>query len=337
MAPYEWGFVRYGQDHYYPDRLNDIYFDETERKKIISLYHFTYGAQNFHDYSVDNWKFFDVGQEKAEPVNLPRESVNPSQGRFLRTLIHELATKGFQTRAKYVEKIQPALRELFATMYGLNPKIDKIELSSLVDIIFEYDFIQSLILELEEGDSAAFAMDVRMLFLQVFGANEDNFEDVDQLYSKCFSFFSLFPQAFRVRKDILAQLLYRDNAMGLAIGHMPEVSYSFLCACTHQFMGKDACAFNDGTYQTLHIKNPRNFTLFEKNLKKQVFTYKDGVMSSNKVAAEKLANGSIDIYLPRNGSYEYIGDFDSISLGLTDPLKDETPADIILGNPEGQF
>ena len=68
VAPFEWGFVRYGVDHYYPDRLNDIYFDETERQKIISLYHFTYGAEKFTDYSVDKWKFFDIGEEKGAIV-----------------------------------------------------------------------------------------------------------------------------------------------------------------------------------------------------------------------------------------------------------------------------
>lgn len=323
VAPFEWGFVRYGTDHYYPDRLNDIYFDEKEREKIVSLYHFTYGAQNFHDYSVDKWKFFDVGENKAEENNLPRESINPSQGRFSRALIHELAVNGFQDRELYYEAIQTGLRELLATVYGLNPDIAGINMSSLVDIIFEYDFIKTLILELEETESTAFAMDMQMLFLQMFGANEENLDAVNKLYGDCFGLFTMFSEAFKIRKDILSQLLYRDNAMGIAIGHMPEVSYTFLCACTHQFMGDKACSLNDGTYQTLHIKNPTSFSLYEKNLKKEVFTYKDGAIYSDCLSAERFADGSVDIYLPKNGQYEYVGGFTSLSLGLNDPLMEE--------------
>lgn len=321
VAPYEWGFVRYGTDHYYPDRINDIYFDETEREKIISLYHFTYGAQNFSDYSVDEWKFFDVGEEKAKENNLPRESVNPSQGRFSRSLVHELATSGFKSRNVYSITIQSGLTELIATMFGANPQIAKINPSALIEIIFEYDFIKSLILELEQTKSSEFAMDMQMLFLQMFGANEENYDVIEKLYLKCFAFFALLPESFKVRKDVLAQLLYRDNALGIAIGHMPEVSYSFLCACTSYFMGDKKCKLNDGNYQTLHIENPTSFSLMEKSIKKEIFSFKDGVMSSNHVSAERFADGSIDIYLPNNGAYEYIGICDSVSRSANSPLS----------------
>ena len=336
VAPFEWGFVRYGTDHYYPDRLNDIYFDVSEREKIISLYHFTYGAQDFSEYTVDKWKFFDIGEEKAKEHNLPRESVNPSQGRFSRTLIHEVAVSGLKDRETYSNYIQKGLRDLLATVFGCNPNVEKINLSNMVDIIFEYDFIKSLFLELENAESAQFAMDVEMLILQIFGANEDNFDTIKKLYTDNFTFFFLLPQSFTVRKDMVAQLLYRDNAMGIAIGHMPELSYSFLCACDTRFMGNRACKLNDGNYQTLHIQNPRSFSLMEKNIRQEVFSYKDGVMSSSHVSAEKFNDGSIDIYLPKNGEYEYVGMFDSLSLGSNDPLEGETL--ILMGMPlSGSF
>ena len=136
-------------------------------------------------------------------------------------------------------------------------------------------------------------------------------------------FFSMFAKAFAVRKDIMTQLLYRDNAMGIAIGHMPEVSYSFLSACDTRFLGNDACKFNDGSYYILHIDEPTSFTLIEKNIKKDVFSYKNGVMESKHLSAEKYADGSIDIYLPKNGEYEYICDSLGLSLSYQDPLKDK--------------
>ena len=330
VAPNEWGFTRYGVDHYYPDRLNDIYFDATEREKIISLYHFTYGAQNFAEYTVDNWKFFDVGEEVAKPFNLPRESVHPSQGRFSRTFIKELALNGIEDRETYYNFVQDGLRELMAAIMGANPNIDKIELGNIVQIIFEYNFIKALIMELNENQSSQFAMDVEMLFLQIFGANQQNFELIEDLYGKNFFFFGMFCEAFEIRKDILTQLLYRDNAMGIAIGHMPEVSYSFLSACDSRFMGDKKCTLNDGTYNVLHIDKPTSFSLFEKNLKKEVFSYKDEVMSSNYLSAEKFADGSIDVYLPKNGAYEYICQSDGISISNVDPVQGEVDSTTIL-------
>ena len=336
VAPYEWGFTRYGTDHYYPDRLNDIYFDDKEREKIITLYHFSYGAQNFADYTVDNWKFFDVGETRAKPNNLPRESINPSQGRFSRALIHELALTGIESRESYYAFVQDGMREIMAAVMGANDKIEKIDLKNLVKIVFEYDFIKSLIMEIEEGQTSQFAMDAQMLFLQMFGANEENFDEVQQLYTDNFVFLNLFAKAFAIRKDVMTQLLFRDNAMGIAIGHMPEVSYSFLSACDTRFLGKDACKMNDGTYQILHIQEPTSFTLVEKNLKREVFSYKEGIMKSGYLSAEKFADGSIDIYLPKNGSYEYVCDSLGLRLGSVDPVMGESDTNIILPM-QGEF
>lgn len=323
VAPYEWGFTRYGNDHYYPDRLNDIYFEESEREKIITLYHFTYGAQDFAHYSVDEWQFFDVGENIALDNNLPRESIHPSQGRFCHTLIREVAVRGIQSRDYYYSYVQEGIRQIMASVNGLNDKIEKIDLKNLIKIIFEYDFIRTLIMELEEGQAAQFASDVEMLFLQIFGANDENLDIIRELYSRNYALFILFANSFEVRKDIVTQLLYRDNAMGIAIGHMPEVSYSFLSACDTRFLGDRACKLNDGSYQVLHIDKPTSFSLIEKNLKKEIFSYKDGVMKSDYISAEKLADGSLEVYLPKNGAYEYICDSFGISVAQVDPLEGE--------------
>ena len=261
---------------------------------------------------------------------MPRESINPSQGRFVRDLIHELAVLGFEDRESYNTYLEKGIRDLLATVFGANPDIDKINLSSMVDIIFEYDFIKALFIEMEENQSEQFALDVQMLFLQVFGANETNFEAVQKLYNENHSFFLKLPQTFEKRKDILSQLLYRDNALGIVIGHMPEVSYSFLSACNSRFLGKKACKFNDGSYYVLHVGEPESFTLTEKNLKKEIFAYKDGVMTSECLSAEKFADGSIDIYLPKNGNYEYVGNCTSLKLDTVDPVSGVTPVNGIL-------
>lgn len=323
VAPYEWGFVRYGTDHYYPDRLTDIYFEASEREKMLSLYHFTYGADKFHEYTVDNWRFFDVG-ESAIDNNLPIKSIRPSLGRFVRTLVNSLALSAFGSRDYYCHELQAGLRELISTVFGGNPNIPKINTDNLIDIIFEYSFIKNLFIELENGQNIEFATDMQLLILQIFGANSETFEYIQDMYFNNIDFFANLPDAFIVRKDILAQLLYRDNATGLMIGHQPELSYSFLSSCDSRFLGENKCKFSDGTYYILHLEKPTSFSLYEKSLNKVIFEYKDNQMISNTLSAEEFADGSIDIYLPKNGTYSYEAIAEGMTLLNVDPIKGES-------------
>lgn len=325
VAPYEWGFVRYGTDHYYPDRLNDINFDRTEREKLISLYHFTYGSQNFAKYSVDDWKFFDPGEKFAAPANLPRESVFPSQGRFVRAFIGELALRGIKNRANYAYSIEDGLRDLMRIVLGYDYDIKGIPTESLLQIILEYDFIKSLIHELEEDQVAQFAIDVEMLFLKLFGATDESLPYLRNLYDRLFPLFVYFGESFSVRKDVLHQLFYRDNAMGLLIGHMPEVSYTFLSACNSHFYGNRVCKFNDGSYKIMRVRAPKTFILEEKKQNRVIFSFENDEMRSECISAERLADGTLQLYLPNNGDYVYESDCDMIEVSLLDPLKGEIP------------
>ena len=47
-------------------------------------------------------------------------------------------------------------------------------------------------------------------------------------------------------------------------------------------------------------------------------------MSSDYISAEQYGDGDIDIYLPKNGKYEYVGNCEMVSLSYVDPLEGET-------------
>ena len=323
VAPYEWGFVRYGTDHYYPDRLNDIHFESSEREKMLSLYHFTYGADKFHDYTVDKWRFFDVGATAPETY-IPIESIHPSLGRFTRALVYNMALSGFGSRNLYFNEIENGLRNIIAAVFGCNPQIEKINPENIIDIIFEYSFIRNIFLELQDCQNVEFATDMQLLLFQIFGANKNNIDAIQDLYMEVADFFYYLPDTFRFRKDILAQLLYRDNATSLFIGHQPELSYCFLSSCDSRFLGSDKCEFNDGTYYILHLTKPTSFTLYEENLKQTIFEYKNDQMISGALSAERYIDGTIDIYLPKNGVYAYLAEAENLSLLNVDPLMGES-------------
>lgn len=325
LAPYEWGFNIYGTKYYFPDRLTDIYFDYSERQKLITNYHFMYGAHKFPEYYVDDWKFYDAGQERTEEKNLPRESLHPSQGRFGRNFVHELTTN-YMTRDFY-SNFESAIGDIFAAVYGWNENIDELSITGqlLINMILSYPLVQTLFMELQQDDQYGFATDIEFIFYEVFNPKgEAQVQAVRELYDNIWLFVLFMCPGIVSRSDIMLQFFSRDNLLHVADTHFCELNYSFLMSCDERLYGSSACKLNDGTYQVLHVKTPSSITIFENNLRKTVFTYSNGRMSSDCISAEKLADGSIEIYLPNNGSYQYKVDSTSISLGKVDNCGVET-------------
>ena len=60
-------------------------------------------------------------------------------------------------------------------------------------------------------------------------------------------------------------------------------------------------------------------------------------MISDHVSAEKLADGSLDIYLPKNGEYEYICNSDGINLAEVDPVAGESLTSVTSLPQSGEF
>ena len=325
LYPNVWGMRKYGQNHYYSDRLLDINFDATERKKMVVNYHFGKGAQNYPGYSVDDWKFYSVSNEVAEAVNLPVESIHPSLGRFAHILIDTLAREDVVLCRPWYYMFQEGIRNIFATIFGYNPDVEGIDISDsfFFDILFSYSVIQNLFIALQESDSLGFASDIESLFYLLFNANADNIAAIKKLYEDLYMFFVMLGPALYSRPDIMHQLFSRDNLLILVSTHALELNYSFLRSSDTRLYGKHACKLNNGSYYILRIKTPRSVSIYEKTLKKNVFSYSGGSMISDTLSAEKMYDGSIDIYMPKNGQYQYQIESDDIQLINVDDYHNE--------------
>ena len=323
VFPNSWGLYRYGQNHFYSDRLTDINFDAKERVTMVKDYHYSKNAQNYADYKVDEWKFYDAGAPIHEEYIYPRESLHPSLGRFSHHFIDLLSTNLERYIYYYLEE---GFRNIFGTIYGYNPDVEGIDISDSIffDILFSYSFIQSLFSKVQEKDYLGFAYDIEFIFYILFDANENNIEAIQKLYDDIFYFFIYAVPSLSLRPDITNQLFSRDNLMILASTHATELNYSFLRSADPRINGDNACHLNDGTYQILHIENPTSISIYEKTLQKNVFSYEDGQMSSEILSAEKYTNGTIDIYMPKNGQYEYQIEADDISLINVDDYNIQT-------------
>lgn len=324
LSPHQWGMVKYGQNHYFSDRLTDIRFDATERKKLVSNYHFSQNGQKLPGYAIDDWKFYDAGLEATQEKNLPRESLHPSLGRFAHNLIQ--AMTDFALSRDLYSYNEQGVRDLIGTIYGYNPDVEGIEISDqvFIDILFSYSFIQTMFLELQEGDSGGFTSDIEYLFYVLFNANENNVKAIQKLYDDLYYLLLFVCPSLALRADLLSQLFSRDNLLILTSAHAAELNYSFLRSSDPRLYGEQACRLNDGSYLTLHIKTPLSVIINEKTLNKNVLSFVNGQLSSDTLSAEKMADGSIDVYLPKNGQYEYRIASSSISLSNVDEYGTET-------------
>lgn len=319
IIPSRWGFSRYGEDLYYPDRLTDIRFEFGLRKNLLSRYRFEEGGHKYTPYTVDEWKFYDVGEADAKEANLPRASVFPSIGRFARLFSQELSS--IITRLIYTGMIEPGLRSLIATFSGLNEDIqgEIISPSALLNVISSYAFVRTLLFELQQGKGGGFTYDLTFLLYEIFEPSASNYEALKKLCDDNFWLFALIPAVFAKRRDLALQIFSRDNLTKFLQAHYTELNYSFTRSLDKRLYGDGACELNDGSYYLLHVANAEGIVLKEDTYG-EVFSFSDGAMESKALAAERLCDGSVDVFLPKNGVYSYQCRSASVSLSEVDGL-----------------
>jgi hypothetical protein len=319
IVPSRWGFSRYGEDLYYPDRLTDIRFEFGLRKNLLSRYRFEEGGHKYTSYTVDEWKFYDVGEADAKEANLPRASVFPSMGRFARLLSQELASP--LTRLIYTGMIEPGLRSLIATFSGLNEDIqgEIISPSALLNVISSYAFVRNIFIALQHGDGNSFVYGLTFLLYEIFESSGNDFAALRELCDENYWLFAFIATIFSKRQDLALQLFFRDNLTKFFQAHYTELNYSYTRSLDQRLYGEEVAELNDGSYYLFRAEQAEEISITEQRYG-EVFSYHDGVMNSAALSAEKRCDGTIDIYLPKNGVYSYRCKSTSVSLSEVDGL-----------------
>ena len=319
VIPSRWGFSRYGEDLYYPDRLTDIRFEFGLRKNLLSRYRFEEGGHKYTPYTVDEWKFYDVGEADAKEANLPRAAIFPSMGRCARLIPQVITT--VIGRFNYAAGLESQIRDLIAAFSGLNEDIkgEIVSPSALLNVISSYPFVRNLLFELQQGNGSGFVHDLTFLLYEIFESSESNYEALKKLCDDSFWLFVMIPVFFSIRKDLALQFFSRDNITKLFQSHYTELNYSFTRSLDKRLYGEEACELNDGSYYLLHVANPEEI-LIKEDRYGEVFAFSGGTMESKALAAERLCDGSIDVFLPKNGGYSYRCQSASVSLSEVDGL-----------------
>ncbi|MCR4562128.1 MAG: hypothetical protein K5694_02865 [Bacilli bacterium] len=324
VNPYILGFARFGTDYYFPDRLTDIHSDEKHRESMVSHYHFLHQSMwDNGDYPIDDWKFFDPGESAALKHNLPIKSVNPSLGRTLSSMINKIICQGTGevkvTREIFADKIQVGLRNIFAALYGIDEDFISVDSSKLLSLFFEGTIIKRIMNDIYSENTSNFLMDSQSLFTVLFKTKDGSIGPIlNKLYSKNTALLGYLCGAFCVRTDIAVQVLYRPNLANIYFPHNSTLIYSLICTADSRLYGEGATPYNDGSYYILSVSNPSKFEIYEDTLNKRIFHSDGSDLSSDCVSGEMLADGTLQIYLPKNGKYHLSGEYDEASLYTCD-------------------
>ena len=331
VTPCSWKLKRYGTDHFIPDRLTDIYFDDFSRRSLVETYHFLKNSNNIADYVVDDWAFFKPGerQSNVDGYYYPVESINPSMGRFFHDLL-ELFSNPTKSggvgikRSTYASGCQQGIRELMGVFFGVNEEIEGINIDNLLNTLFNTPLFGDIVHDVQERRIDDFFYDLSSLFEILFQAKDGSVTKAKELYeSNAYTLYVLCNVLF-MRPDLSSQMFYRDNMVKFVTTHDIKLCYAALLASDTRYHPHDAIIFNDGSYYILEVKDPANFVVGERNTNKVVFRYVDKIMTANDIGAEKFSDGSLHIYLPKNGDYVYHGVGKTISLYNNDPYDGES-------------
>ena len=172
---------------------------------------------------------------------------------------------------------------------------------------------------MQQGKGGSFTYDLTFLLYEIFEPSASNYEALKKLCDDNFWLFVAIPSIFAKRRDLALQFFSRDNLTKFLQTHYTELNYSFTRSLDKRLYGEGACELNDGSYYLLHVANAEGIVLKEDTYG-EVFSFSDGAMESKTLAAERLCDGSVDVFLPKNGVYSYQCQSASVSLSEVDGL-----------------
>lgn len=162
VAMKEVGYTRFGIDRYFPDSISYLDCSNQHNQMLELLRELpNYDSRFKNGYSIDKFRMKHLHGLKLED---DPNAKSWTQGLFVRELVSELTKKGLGASSKetmlsakerYAEDIQPALRQIFTTLYhsgNFRGSLVDLAVSVASDIVsmFDIDLIIADIMEKEQ-------------------------------------------------------------------------------------------------------------------------------------------------------------------------------------------
>ncbi len=222
VAPKEFGFVRYGVDHYLPDIVSDLDYEShiSRVKKLMKkLPNYTIVG----DYKIDTFiKKSSISSKSQEADPTKR---NWTLGMFLKTLIYNLAD-ALGGRDGYAANFESPIGRLFQILYkNGSPKDSLIDVGiKLAERMLLYD-PDEIILDDLINNRGRFFQDLRPVLktaLEKSGVIETiDLEEVLELIKNILQ--AVLNLVTNTGLDLIPSFIYKGNIGAMASAHYPEL------------------------------------------------------------------------------------------------------------------
>lgn len=242
VAPKEFGFIRYGIDHYLPDIVTDLNYSAhiNRVKKLIEK------LPNYSiigDYQID--KFIKKSSLSPKSTAADPKKRNWTLGMYLKTFIHALAD-AMGGREGYATNFEYPISKLFQIFFkNGSPKDSLIDVGiKLAERLMLYD-PDEIVLDDLINNQSRFFQDLRPLLrnaLERSGVVETiDLEEVIELIKAALN--AVLKLVSNTGLDVVPSLFYKGNIAALASAHYPELLLCHMKALDDNY--------SDGTLNTL--------------------------------------------------------------------------------------
>ena len=257
VAPIEFGFGRYGIDHYLPDlTTSNTYKEHIEivQENLRSLSNYSV----IGDYQIDKFvtKGFSKGLKKHQFT----------QGKFLDTFITSLAY-GIGGRQAYSENFEGAIGSLFQFIYRNGaPKDSLFDLAiALGKNLILLDTEEVILRDLQHNPSYLWK-DLKPLLVRALKNQNIQGLELDKLIETLHSLVNALITMLKGEDYLLIfpTLFHLDNIKCLGFAHIPELLLSHMKALDKNHNNAVKASVSDTSY-ILEIEGVQNFELYYQN------------------------------------------------------------------------
>ena len=300
VAPKDYSFCRYGKEYYLSDPLTDFHHDAF-KSRMIGFFDRMNNSKELGPYQIDKFEKKSLfGTAGVLGADLSKHRW--TQGRQLNEFVYRLGS-AIGSREKFVQSLQPSLRDIFHTLYhnGM-PKESLINVGlGIAREIILLDGENILMTDIMHQPKRFFA-DLKP-YLKNALADDDLDIDVNEFIDLLQGIFNALSNMVLTSGglDALASFFSKENIKGFAQAHRPELCLAHLQAMDAKF-GEDHSTKLAHCFYVLRGPGVQSLTI--QRAGRNVIVVKDGAVEQ---VSNSLCYGfegaDFVAYLPINQEY----------------------------------
>ncbi|MCR5505962.1 MAG: hypothetical protein K6F07_03110 [Bacilli bacterium] len=309
VAPWGYGFTRYGRQLYTPCSLFNPDLYPTYRRALEFLHNRQEASSDAGGYIVDDFEVNTIDfAETNAPIHMDETKINWQQGLFMQDFIEALGSLGIPGRQVFATQFQTGFMKLFKLINNTASEESRIFTKALINVVLEItDYnLSSVIIDDFFNDRNMLAQDLIPFFLrayQKYGVTTT----AEELGEMLGNFIGALATITLDNKENIASLLSVNNLTTTLNAHSYDVCLSWLRSMDPNFLLEPIDYKFGGSFSCITLTESLNVKVYDED-DALIMQFKKGVpvkiSSSNYTYG--LHHGNITLYLPETYAYRIV-------------------------------